>query len=293
MKILITGANGFLGQHLTLYLAKRNFTIIATGRGECRIPQQHSFSYFNVDLTDEVAVLEMISNCKPDVIVHTAAMSKPDECENNKDACILNNVTVTDYLVKAANTVLAKFIYVSTDFIFGEDGPHSEDDDSNPLNFYGASKLQAEEIVKAKADNYAIMRPVFMYGKVWDGLRPTFLHWVKHSLEQGKPIRVVNDQLRTPTYVTDLCKGLETIILKNVTGAFHLAGKEILSPYQMAIAIAEAFSLNKNLIESVTADTFPEIVKRSKKSGLKIDKAIKEIDYQPIKFSDGLKLSFE
>ncbi|MBC7588942.1 MAG: SDR family oxidoreductase [Chitinophagaceae bacterium] len=292
MKIFITGANGFLGQHLSLYLAAKGFDIITSGRGDCKIPDKEKFIYKQLELTNKKEVLETINELKPHVIIHTAAMSKPDECERQRDVCLLNNVTATSYLVDAANAVDGKFIYVSTDFVFGEGGPHNEDDFLAPLNFYGESKLMAEELVKKKAKHYAIMRPVFIYGKIWEGMRPTFLHWVKNNLEQNKPIKVVSDQQRTPTYVIDLCKGIEAMIDKNVTGIYHLAGKEILSPYQMAVQVAAILNLDKTLIESVTSETFPEPVKRAKKSGLVIDKARKELGYEPVCFEEGVRRSF-
>lgn len=292
-KIVLTGANGFLGQHLTLFLAAANFKVLATGRGDCRIPAEKPFEYVGVDLTDKSAVQNMILNTKPDVVIHNAAMSKPDECENDKAACILNNVTTTQYLVEAANIVGAKFIYISTDFIFGENGPHDVDAAPNPLNFYGASKLEAETFVKQHAANYAIVRPVFIYGAAWQGMRPSFLHWVKNNLEAGKTIKVVSDQLRTPTYVIDICKGLKTIIEDNHQGDFHLAGKDILSPYEMAVAVAKVLKLSAELIVKVTADTFPEPVKRAKKSGLKIDKSIQKLNYQPVSFHEGVLLTFQ
>jgi len=293
MKIFITGANGFLGQHLTLYLAKRGFEIIASGRGECNIPSIKNIDYVVVELTDKAEVIAAIERFHPHIIIHTAAMSKPDECNNNKPLCILNNIDATSYLVDAAKKVNAKFIYTSTDFIFGENGPHKEEDIPAPLNFYGESKLKAEQIVKESGLLYAIVRPVFIYGNIWEGLRPSFLHWVKNNIAQGKKIKVVSDQLRTPTYVCDICKGIETIIQKNSQGAYHLAGKDILSPYQMAVTVAKVLSLDVSLIENVTSETFPEPVARAKKSGLKIDKAIAELNYQPVSFEEGVKLSFD
>lgn len=292
-KILITGANGFLGQHLTLFLAEEKFKVIASGRGICRIPRNLDFEFETIDLTDEAAVQKMVADVKPEIIIHNAAMSKPDECENDKPACILNNVTATEYLVNAANRIGAKIIYISTDFIFGEDGPHEVDAVPAPLNFYGESKLMAEKLVQTVANDFAIVRPVFIYGPAWQGMRPSFLHWVKNNVEAGKTIKVVNDQLRTPTYVTDICKGLKTIILNDINGIYHLAGKDILSPYEMAIAVADVLSLDKSLIISVNADTFPEPVARAKKSGLKIDKSIQDINYQPVSFKEGVLLTFK
>jgi dTDP-4-dehydrorhamnose reductase len=292
-QVLITGANGFLGQHLTLFLATEQFKVTATGRGNCRIDEKKGYEYLSVDLTDESAIQNMVAQLQPSIIIHNAAMSKPDECENDKPACILNNVTATEYMVKAANNIGAKLIYISTDFIFGENGPHEIDAIPNPLNFYGKSKLMAEELVKNTANNYAIVRPVFIYGPTLQGIRPSFLHWVKNNVEAGKTIKVVSDQLRMPTFVTDICKGLQTIVLDDKQGVYHLAGKDILSPYEMAIAVADLLGLDKKLIISVTAATFAEPVVRAKKSGLKIDKSIQELNYQPVSFNEGVMLTFK
>jgi dTDP-4-dehydrorhamnose reductase len=290
-KILITGANGFLGQHLVLYLSQ-SFDVIASGKSICRIEEQQNFSYEPIDLTDKASIVSLVEKIKPTIIIHNAAMSKPDECENNKQACLANNVTATQFLIDAAIPFNPHFIYVSTDFIFGEGGPHKEDDIPQPLNFYGESKLAAEKIVVNSGLKYAIIRPVLIYGEQLTGTRPSFLHWVKQNLEQDNPIKVVSDQERTPTYTKDICKGIETIILKKEIGAFHLAGKEVLSPYQMALMVAKELNLDASLIESVTAGTFPEPVKRAKKSGLNIDKAIAQLNYNPVSFEEGIHLTF-
>lgn len=292
MNVLITGANGFLGQHLTLFLAKKNITVIACSRGECRIPKEAAFQYFPVDLTDKEAVAKLVADIKPQVLVHTAAMSKPDECHEQRDKCLLHNVEATRYLLEACKPFNTHFIYISTDFVFGEDGPHAEDDEKNPLNFYGESKLMAEALVEESALPYTIVRPVFIYGQVWQGIRASFLHWVKENLEAGKPIKVVSDQLRTPTYVEDICTGIYTIIAQNKRGVYHLAGKDVISPYEMAMIVAETLQLNAALIENVTSQNFDEPVKRAKRSGLRIEKAVEELEYHPVAFSEGVKRTF-
>jgi len=293
MKILITGANGFLAQHLCLFLADKGFQVIAVSRGERKIPSNEQISYYNLELTNVSLVGGFVKYHQPDVIIHAAAMSKPDDCNNNKDECILQNVTVTEQLVKLANDIQAHFIYISTDFIFGENGPHAEDNEPDPLNFYGASKLLAEKSVTNNLKNYTIVRPVFIYGATWNGIRSSFIQWVQNSLEAGKAIKVVSDQQRTPTFVLDICWGIFQIIERKKYGVYHLAGKDICSPYDMAVTVAKVLKLNSNLILEVTSDTFPEPVRRAKKSGLKIDKAIAELNYQPHSFEDGVRKSFD
>jgi dTDP-4-dehydrorhamnose reductase len=292
MKVLITGANGFLGQHLSAFLSKKSYNVTATNRGICKISNINNFAYLSLDLLNKEAVNKVVNEVLPDVIIHTAAMSKPDECNENKEACIAQNVLTVEYLLEAAKSIRSFFIYVSTDFVFGENGPHNEEDTPAPLNFYGESKLMAERLVQDSGLPFAIMRPVFIYGPVWPNMRPSFLHWVKQNLENGKRIKVVSDQQRTPTYVYDICEGIDTIIRKKITGTFHLAGKDIISPYEMAVSVAKVLGLDESLIENVTSETFPETVKRAKKSGLKIDKAVKMLDYHPVSFEEGIRLTF-
>jgi len=291
--ILITGSNGFLGQHLSLYLAAKGYTVIATGRGPCRIAVPGTIQYESLDLTDPVAVDRCLTKYQPSVIIHNAAMSKPDECEQNRDLCLLNNVSATSFLLSASQSFRPHFIYISTDFIFGENGPHSENAIPAPLNFYGESKLLAEKLVKESGLIYSIVRPVFIYGPCLTGMRPSFLHWVQQNLEAKKKIKVVSDQQRTPTFVTDICKGIETLLLKKEVGDFHLAGKDILSPYQMAVKVAEVLQLDASFIEQADAASFPEPVKRAKKSGLSIEKARQILGYHPVSFTEGIELTFK
>ena len=289
---MVTGANGFLAQHLCLFLAAKGFDVLATSRGECRLPAGSGISYTSLELTAVSEVQHFIRVNEPDVVIHVAAMSKPDECDAKREECILHNVTTTRYLIEASKGQKVHFIYLSTDFIFGENGPHAEDDATGPLNFYGESKLLAEELVKKEAAFFTIVRPVFIYGAHWEGMRPSFIQWVQQSLLSGKKIKVVSDQLRTPTYAEDICAGIAQIIAAEKYGVYHLAGKDICSPYTMALTVARVLNLNESLIEEVNSNSFPEPVKRSKKSGLKIHKAMAELNYKPLSFEEGVRNSF-
>ncbi len=289
MKILITGANGFLGQHLSRDL-KNDHLLFATGKGEKRIPFD-DVMYIPSDITDINSVETLLNKVQPDVIIHAAAMSRPDECDVNREMCDRINVAGTKYIVDAAQELkqLPHFIYISTDFVFGNGGPHDEDATPAPLNYYGESKLKAEQMTAASSLPYTIVRPVFMYGEIWDGMRPTFLHWIKQNLEEGKSVKIVSDQVRTPTYVGDICKGIASIADKKATGLFHLAGEERLSPYDMAVHFAKFAGLDDSLITPVTAETFKEPVQRAKQGGLVIDKAKNYLHFYPISYEEGMK----
>lgn len=294
MKLLLTGANGFLGQHLCLYLQQQGFDVLAVSRGASRLPELFRGRYIATDLSDQPAVQMLFEAEQPDVVIHTAAMSKPDECQQHQDACLLQNVQVTANLLEAAALLRQppQFIFISTDFVFGEHGPHAETDEPAPLNFYGFSKLQAEQLVQQSGLAYAIVRPVFIYGPIWPGLRPSFLHWVQAKLQQHETIQIVSDQLRTPTFVMDICAAITQIICRKAGGIFHIAGNDRLSPYDMAVTTAETLGLDASLIRNVTSESFKEPVTRAKRSGLTTRRAQQELDFQPTPFRTGVSLTF-
>jgi dTDP-4-dehydrorhamnose reductase len=294
MKILITGANGFLGYYLVEQLLAKNFLVTATGKGACRLPFTHDkhFQWLPMDFTDPFSIHDVFSNIKPDVVIHAGAMSKPDECETNQMLAYLVNVEGTVQLLINSAESKSFFVFVSTDFVFdGEKGMYDEDDKPNPVNYYGRTKLEAEEAVKEYEFNWAIVRTVLVYGKNHSG-HSNILKIVKEKLEKGEEYSVVDDQLRTPTYVEDLAKGIVAIIERKATGVFHLSGKNILTPYQMAINCAEHLGLDSFVIKKVTAAIFSQPARRPPKTGFNIDKARKELGYEPLSFDEGLKKTF-
>ncbi len=289
---MVTGANGFLAQHLCVFLSDKGFQTIAVSRGPRKIPLSNNIFYYDLELTNVSSVADFIHNHQPDVLIHAAAMSKPDECNNNQEKCILQNVTVTENLVYLVKKYAIHFIHISTDFIFGENGPHHEDQLPDPLNFYGESKLMAENIIKKVLTDFTIVRPVFIYGAVWEGLRMSFIQWVQQNLQNGQAIKVVNDQQRTPTWAEDICAGIYQIIVLKKYGIYHLAGKDICTPYSMALTVAKVLNLDSQLIIEVDSTSFPEPVRRAKQSGLTIQKAVHELNYQPHSFEEGVRKSF-
>ena len=293
MKVLITGANGLLGQHLVkLLIDSTNYIITATGKGVSRLPFNSSnrFNYFSLDITNGVEVAAFIAMDRPDIIIHTAAITQVDECEQNPIHCWNTNVTATRFLLGAAEIVGAAFIYISTDFIFdGIAGPYVESDIPGPVNYYGSSKLGAEKSVMEAKLPWCIIRTVLVYGNILVGNRSNMVSWVQNNLSQGKKIQVVSDQWRTPTYVEDLAKGILLAIENKAKGIYHISGEELLTPYDMAMATAAYLALDKKLIEKVTASIFVQAAKRPAKTGFIIDKAKNDLGFRPLSFKEGLK----
>ncbi|UYQ91320.1 SDR family oxidoreductase [Chitinophaga horti] len=287
--ILITGSNGLLGQYLVqLFSEDAAWQVVATGKGPNRLRRQSGYTYEAADLTDQEAIASLIAKHQPQVIIHSGAMTQADDCERNKDACRDTNVTATKYLLEAS---VAFFLFLSTDFVFdGLNGPYREDDLVNPISFYGSSKVLAERAVMAARQPWAIARTVLVYGVSDDPKRSNIITWVKGNLEQGKSIKVVDDQWRTPTLVQDLAIGCKLIVEQQATGIYHLSGKDLMTPYDMALAVAEHFSLDASLMERVNADTFTQPAKRPARTGFVIDKAVKDLGFAPRSFKEGIEI---
>lgn len=293
-KIMITGANGFLGYYLVKQLLSDGFDVIATGKGACRLPLEKfpGLIYQALDFTDETAVDKVMKTYLPDIVIHSGAMSKPDECELNKDKAYLVNVVGTKNLLNLAMKRQCFFLFVSTDFVFdGEKGMYCEDDLPNPVNYYGKTKHIAENEVMNFASDWAIVRTVLVYGKPMYG-RNNILTIVKEKLEQGETYKVVTDQVRTPTYVGDLSLGIAAIISSRSTGIYHISGKDILTPFEMAKETARYLGLNENLLEPVSENIFSQPAQRPLKTGFSIVKANAVLGFHPISFIEGLQKTF-
>ena len=288
--VLITGANGFVGYYLTEQLLSKGYRVIATGKGACRLPfNEENFIYYSVDFTNQQQVADVLSLAKPNIIVHGGAISKPDVCEQNKELAFLSNVTGTIYLLKEAAKLKAHFIFVSTDFVFsGEKGFYKEDDERVPVNYYGQTKLLAEDEVMQYPYDWSIVRTVLVYGKSFTG-RDNIVTNTAKALQEGRSLKIFDDQVRTPTYVEDLVSGMVAMVEKGAQAIYHLSGEDVRTPYQIAVETGKYLGLDTSLITPVKAEEFYQPAKRPPRTIFDISKARKNLDFQPISFEEGLK----
>ena len=295
MKILVTGANGLLGQELIKQLINQGkHEVIASSRGESRLPLSLKVKYYDLDITYAASVFKVIEEVQPQLLIHAAAMTQVDDCEENKQHCYNTNVGASRFLIDACKPFDTRFIYISTDFVFdGLSGPYSEESQPAPVNYYGSTKLAAENAVRESGLSWTIIRTVLVYGNSTDASRTNLITWVKKNLESGNPIKVVSDQWRTATYVEDLATGILLAVEKNAEGVFHISGKDMLTPFEMAIKTADMLGLDRSLIEKVDASSFKQCGERPKKTGFVIDKARSTLGYEPVTFMEGLKKMFQ
>jgi dTDP-4-dehydrorhamnose reductase len=291
-KILITGSNGLLGQKLIdLYLKNNDVKLIATARGINRYPIDEGYEYAIMDITSFEQVQEVIKKYKPHCIINTAAMTNVDQCEEDMVGAENLNINAVSHLIDAANQVDAHFIQLSTDFIFdGKAGPYKEDDEPNPLSFYGKTKLEAEKIIRAKSNKWSIIRTILVYGIVHDMSRSNIVLWAKNALEKGQPLKIVDDQFRSPTLAEDLAIGCQLVEQKEAEGIYNISGKDQMNIVSLVERVADYFELDKTSIERVSSSTLNQPAKRPPITGFNLEKSIKELGYNPHSFEEGIEL---
>jgi dTDP-4-dehydrorhamnose reductase len=291
-KVLVTGSNGLLGQKITeRVLQTKDVELIATSKGANRFPVKDGYTYMELDITDETQLGEVIKSCNPDVVINTAAMTNVDSCEKDKALCRLLNVEALKYLIRICEEQHIHLIHLSTDFIFdGESGPYTEEAEPHPLSYYGNSKLEGENLIRKSSCKWTILRTIIVYGIVDDMSRTNIVLWAKSALEKGETLNVVNDQWRMPTLAEDLAECCLLVAKKGASGIYNASGKDMMSILELVEHVADFWNLNKSLIKPISADTLNQAAKRPKRTGFILDKAMRDLGYQPHTFTEGLAL---
>ena len=289
-KILITGSNGLLGQKLILFL-RDNHELLATSIGACRMNNQSGFAYQNLDITNEQSVRKIVLDFQPDCIINTAAMTNVDACEDNQEACDKINVYAVQYLADACTEVGAHLVHISTDFIFdGEDGPYKEEDQANPLSYYGLSKWKSEQILQKHSCDWAVLRTIIVYGTADNLSRGNIVLWGRRALQKGDSLNIIDDQFRSPTLAEDLAQACVLAVEKRAKGVYHASGKDIMSILEMLERMADFYGCDKSIINRISTSTLNQKAKRPPKTGFILDKSINELAYQPHSFEEGLAI---
>ena len=290
--VLVTGSNGLLGQKITEKILKEGgVNLIATSKGANRYPIKEGYTYAEMDILNPIKVRAVVECYKPDSIIHTAAMTNVDACEDQKELAYELNVTSVETLLLLAEEYNIQLVHLSTDFIFdGEHGPYDELSAPNPLSYYGETKLRAEELLKNSKAKWAILRTIIVYGVINDASRSNIVLWAKGALEKGNPINVVNDQWRMPTLAEDLADICFLAIEHDAQGVYNASGKDMMSISELVAKVADFWHLDKELINEISAATLNQTAKRPKRTGFILDKSMTELNYQPHSFEEGLAI---
>ena len=292
MKILITGSNGLLGQKL-LHKLKQDSSVelIATSKGENRVSERNGYTYFDLDITNNDAVVHLIAREKPQVVINTAAMTNVDLCEDEKKACDALNVDAVKYLADACEKIDAHLIQISTDFIFdGEDGPYSEEDEPNPLSYYGLSKLKSEQVLQEHEVKWTILRTIIVFGVGENLSKGNIVLWAKGALAKGDPLNIIDDQFRAPTLAEDLADICILAAKKKAFGIFNASGKDIMSIYEIVERIAKHYGNTTENLNKISTATLNQTAGRPPRTGFILDKSRKELGYNPHSFEESLTI---
>lgn len=278
MKVFVTGATGQLGHDVMRELAGRGHSAVGSGSRET-LPD----SCIRLDITDRGAVLETLERLRPDAVIHCAAWTAVDAAEEEaaRETVDRINRLGTTYLAEAAKAVQAKLLYVSTDYVFSGEGERPWRPDGErfaPLNVYGSSKLEGERAVRGTLDAYFIVRTSWVFGLHGKNFVSAML---RAGRAQGR-VRVVDDQIGTPTYTRDLARLLVDMIESDRYGCYHASNEGgYISWYEFCREIYRQAGLRTAVVPVSTEEYGRSRAARPKNSRLDKSKLI-EAGFQPL-----------
>jgi len=286
--ILITGSNGLLGQTLVNRLLNSEYKIHAISRGINL--NQCDFKYYDVDITHKNELLQLIDTIKPNYIINAAAMTNVDYCENHQQECDTINVAAVKILIEAAQKHNAHLVHISTDFVFdGITGHYKEADKTNPLSYYGQSKLKSEKLFENTSISYTILRTILVFGFLPHLKQKNILLWLLEKMANKTPLTMVDDQLRMPTYVEDLASASIAAVQTKQNGLYHISSSELMNMYDLTLAVADVFGYDTDLITAIPTEKLHQPAKRPKITGFDISKAQNDLNFTPKSFKSALQ----
>ena len=289
---MITGAEGQLGKALQIGLTDK-FNILSTTRQPTQLAKNQR-NVQKLDITDKENISNVLESFKPDIIINCAAYTNVDGSEINKDLAHQVNVEGLRNLIQLSdiNTYL---IQISSDYVFdGDSGPYSEDEHTFPVNYYGKTKLEAENILRGTRRKWVIFRPNVLYSSdIYS--KGNFFAWIYKSLLKKDSISVVTDQISNPTFNLQIVKAIFQCIIMDFEGILHIGSDDYMSRYEFALDIAKVFGFDSALITKIDTDSLTRkvksyIAKRPLLSGLVVNKIEKELNTSSHSTNYNLKL---
>ncbi len=255
MKVLVTGADGMLGQDLCPVLEDNGYDVIET--------DIHSLDITNIDEAEKVFKEE-----KPDIVIHCAAYTNVDKAEEDLETARLINKTGAENIAEASAKTDTAVVYISTDYVFdgAKKAPYLPYDKTNPLNNYGLTKLEGENAVKQYCQKYYIIRTSWLYGHHGKNFVETML-----SMKDSPELKVVDDQIGCPTWTMELADGIIKVLKEKPFGIYHVCGSGNTSWHGFAKEIFETAGLKVNLSPCKTEE-FPRPAKRPEYSVMENNK---------------------
>ena len=286
-KILVTGSAGLVGTQIVKDLLDNQVQVYS-----CYNQTKPELGIItHLDLTKKDDIVNTMNRIKPDVVIHLGAMTDVELCETETELAKKINTDATEILALESEKYNTFFVYMSTDYVFdGKVGMKKENDKTNPINFYGKSKLDGERVFKKITTPNVIVRTSTPFGI--HSKKISFPIWVKKNLELKKEISVVVNQYTSPSYVPNISKMIIEIMERKITGIIHLAGATKISRYDFAVQISKIINVNKQFLKLTKMDQMDWKAQRPADSSLSVSKANKILKNKPEKIEDSLKLLF-
>jgi dTDP-4-dehydrorhamnose reductase len=287
-RILLIGANGLIGQHLTRIFAP-TWRVFACGtESTFADPKIAIEGYRKLDITRRSEVKHYFTTFNPEMIVNTVSLRNINLCEKERTLCWDVNVRGIEHIIEACQSFKPIFVQISSAHIFnGISGMYRENDIPEPVNYFGQSVLAAEKIVQRSSLEYLIARTVSVYGNGYK-INENFVSDTKAKLARNETVDAITNHTMNPTIADDLAYAIFRLIEKEEFGTFHIAGSQSCSYYDFAQEIAQVFNLNKRLIKPITAEDAAHGVPWSKNATFSLDKLYNTIDWLPSNVRGGL-----
>jgi len=284
MRIFITGGSGLAGSKLAEMALARGEQVYS-GYAHNQPPYGREVKF---DLLDANGIRDIIERMRPDVIVHSAALTDVDRCEREKDLAYKINVEGTRAIAEAARKAGSYLVYISTDYVFdGQRGLYREEEETNPVSYYGLSKLLGEQFC---LDQGCIARTCVIYGSRPASGKVNFALWLLNALKSGKEARVVTDQFITPTLNSNLAAMVLEAADRHLSGIYHLSGASRVSRYDFACELARAFDLDRQLIIPSQMSDIGWLANRPMDSSLDTAKASRTLENRPLNLYESLQV---
>lgn len=280
----MTGGNGLLGtKAIELLLAEGRQPTSVSLEPEVMNRFLGDFPYFQLDITDAAVVRGLIGRLRPEAVIHTAAFTAVDACETERELSRRVNVDGTSNVADACREFSARLVHVSTEYVFdGENGPYTEEDTPHPISHYGSTKLESEIAVRQHCSDWVIGRTTVLFGHA-PNVRPSFVAWLVDRLGRGERIRVVDDQIGSPTLADNLAQMLLALLDSDRRGEiYNCVGDTILDRHAFSAMAARLFGLDPGLIDRIKTPDLKQPAPRPLKAGLIMEKFKRDFPSVPV-----------
>jgi len=287
MKILVLGGSGLVGDHFITNSKSNDF--ITTYRNN--VTNFSNVISVKINLPQDWPKLEeLILKEKPDIVLNSIAYSNSDFCETNREETYTLHVKISEKITTICSKINSKIVFLSTDYVFdGKKGNYTENDETNPINYYGHSKDLAEKIT-LKNKNNLVLRTAMVYGL---SSKVRFLRYVIENLRENKEINTYDDIFNSATLLDDLTNGISKAIEFDANGIYHMVGSSCVSRFDFAKTVAKVFNFNENLVKPVSIVSSKLKAQRPVKPCLNNSKAVKTFNIKFSSINEGIKRVYE